>query len=174
MSRAAFFDRDGALNELVWFEEAGIVDAPFHEDHMRLIPGAAEVVRSFGAAGYEVVVVSNQPAVAKAHCSRAGLDRITRHMHELLAREGARLDAVYYCIHHPEARLAELRATCDCRKPRPGLLLIGRVRCDLCHHLAEHDCRPDWLFPSILEAARFLTDQEGDSHAAIHRHSQYR
>ncbi len=76
MSRAAFLDRDGVLNELVWFEEAGIVDSPFHENQVRLIPGAAEAVRRFREAGYQVVVVSNQPAVAKEHCSRERLDRM--------------------------------------------------------------------------------------------------
>ncbi len=203
MSRAAFLDRDGVLNELVWFEEAGIVDSPFHEDQMRLMPGAAEAVRRFRAAGYQVVVVSNQPGVAKGHCGRRRLDRITRRMHELLDREGARLDAVYYCLHHPEARRPELRAVCDCRKPRPGLLLsaaaergldlresvmvgdsitdvqagnaagcrtalLGRLRCDLCRHLEENGCQPDWIFPSVLEAARFVTAKEGNVHALVH------
>ena len=203
MSRAAFLDRDGVLNELVWFEEAGIVDSPFHEDQMRLMPGAAEAVRRFGAAGYQTVVVSNQPVVAKEHCSQERLDRITRRMHELLDREGARLDAVYYCLHHPEARRPELRTVCDCRKPRPGLLLraasergldlgeslmvgdsitdvqagraagcrtvlLGRFRCDLCRHLEKHGGQPDWIFPSVLEAARFVAAEEGDCHAAIH------
>ena len=207
MSRAAFLDRDGVLNELVWFEEAGIVDSPFHEDHMRLIPGAAEAVRRFRAAGYTVVVVSNQPVVAKGHCSRVRLDRITRRMHELLACEGARVDAVYYCLYHPEARRRELRLVCECRKPRPGLLLraaaergldlresvmigdgitdvqaghaagcrtvlIGRARCDLCRHLEQRGCRPDWIHSSLLEAARDLIHKEAEIHASVHRHGQ--
>lgn len=123
MSPAVFLDRDGVLNELVWFEDAGIVDAPFHEDQFRLIPGAADAVRRLNRAGLPVVVISNQPCVAKGHCSAARLERITAVMHRALGEQGAHLDAVYYCLHHPEARDGALRVDCDCRKPKPGLLL---------------------------------------------------
>jgi len=205
MSRAAFLDRDGVLNELVYFEEAGIVDSPFHEDQLRLISGAAEGVRLLRELGYKVLVVSNQPGVAKGHLSGARLDRITERVHALLAEEGAAVDGVYYCLHHPLARLPELRGECDCRKPRPGLLrraalehgvdlersimvgdsitdveaglaagcrtvLLGRVRCDLCHHLAERGVKPDVIHSSLVETARELRAQEERDHATVHRH----
>ena len=127
MSKAAFLDRDGVLNELVYFEEAGIVDSPFHEDQLRLLPGVAEALCLLRETGFETVVISNQPVVAKGHCHRVRLDGITRRLHDLLAREGARLDAVYYCLHHPEAKLRELRVNCECRKPKPGLLQRAAV-----------------------------------------------
>ena len=203
--RAAFLDRDGVINELVYFEEAGIIDSPFHEDQFRLERGAGSGIRILNDAGYKVFVISNQPCVAKGHCSRERLDRITERMHALLAGEGARVDAVYYCLHHPDARVPEYRGDCECRKPKPGLLnraaaehdidmkasffigdsitdvqaglaagcqtvLIGRVRCDLCHHLEERGVKPDHIFVSLQEAAVFLQQMEGFPDAAVHRH----
>lgn len=201
--RAAFLDRDGTINELVYFEEAGIIDSPFHEDQLRLLPGAAEGIRTLSALGYRVLVVSNQPGVAKGHCGRDRLERVTARLHELLDQEGARVDGVYYCLHHPEGRIPELTLDCECRKPRPGLLLraalehgvdlaqsiligdsitdvqagqaagvqtilLGRVRCDLCHHLEERGVKPDFISRSLREAAGFLCEREGYPDAALH------
>lgn len=121
--QAAFLDRDGTINELVYFEEAGIIDSPFHEDQLRLLRGAARGIRALNRLGLKVIVVSNQPGVAKGHHGRDRLDRITGRMHQLLAREGgAHVDAVHYCLHHPEGRVPELAVACDCRKPKPGLI----------------------------------------------------
>lgn len=131
MSRAAFLDRDGVLNDLVRLEDAGIVDSPFHADQVRLIDGAAEGVRLLNTLGYKTIVVSNQPGIAKGHFSHATLDRITARLHELLEARGAHLDAVYYCLHHPQARVAELRSRCDCRKPAPGLLRRAALEHDI-------------------------------------------
>jgi D-glycero-D-manno-heptose 1,7-bisphosphate phosphatase len=205
MSRAAFLDRDGVLNELVWFEDAGIVDSPFHEDQVRLIEGAAEGVRLLRELDYRIIVVSNQPGVAKGRGTRAGVDRVTARLRDLLVEQGARVDAVYYCLHHPEALLPELRGACDCRKPKPGLLLtaaaehgidlhasimvgdsitdveagaaagcstvlLGRIRCDLCRHLAARGVKPGAIHASLIETARELWNQEDRDHAALHRH----
>ena len=202
--QAAFLDRDGVINELVYFEEAGIIDSPFHEDQVRLVPGAAAAIRGLNEAGTKVFVVSNQPCVAKGHCGYDRLDRITERMHSLLAEGGAAVDAVYYCLHHPEARIPELRVDCECRKPKPGLIqraaaeheidlsrsyfvgdsitdvqaglaagcktvLLTRMRCDLCQHLDERGVKPDQIFPSLREAARFL-QEEGIPDAALHRY----
>ena len=121
--RAAFLDRDGVINELVYYEEAGVIDSPLHERQLLLIPGAAEGVRTLCDLGLKVIVVSNQPGIAKGQYGAERLDRITDRMHILLAEEGARVHAVYYCLHHPDGRVPELTQVCDCRKPKPGLLL---------------------------------------------------
>ena len=123
--RAAFLDRDGVINELVYLEEAGIIDSPFHEDQFRLVLGAAAGIRALNELDLKVIVISNQPVVAKGHCSSDRLDRITNRMHALLAQEEARLDAVYYCLHHPRGKVPELTRECDCRKPKPGLMLAA-------------------------------------------------
>ncbi|MCL4691771.1 MAG: HAD-IIIA family hydrolase, partial [Candidatus Hydrogenedentes bacterium] len=118
---AVFFDRDGVL-----IEDAGErgVTSP---DEVVLLPGAAEAVRAVNAAGWLAVVISNQPGVAKGFLTFEELDRITGRLEMELGYEGAWLDRVYYCPHHPESGFEgerpELKVTCDCRKPAPGLLL---------------------------------------------------
>jgi D,D-heptose 1,7-bisphosphate phosphatase len=145
MLPAAFLDRDGVLNELVWFEEAGIVDSPFHEDQVRLIEGAADGVRRLRELGLPVFVVSNQPGIAKGHFGPDRLRRITQRLLDLLAERGASLDGVYYCLHHPRARVPQLRAVCDCRKPRPGLLTRAAAEhdLDLAHSIMVGDALTD-------------------------------
>lgn len=123
MNRAVFLDRDGTINAMVYNAEFGLVDSPQNPDEFRLLPGVGEAIRAINEAGFLTVVVSNQPGIAKGKCTPALLDAMTEKMHQGLAALGARLDAVYYCLHHPEAALPDYRAVCDCRKPRPGLFL---------------------------------------------------
>jgi D-glycero-D-manno-heptose 1,7-bisphosphate phosphatase len=77
------------------------------------------------------VVISNQPGIAKGKFSPALLDAMTHQMHSGLAEQGARLDAVYYCFHHPEGVIEQFRKVCDCRKPRPGMLLRASQELDI-------------------------------------------
>ena len=121
--RAAFLDRDGVVNELVYHGEHGIIDSPSTPEQFRLLPGVGEAINRLHDIGFEVILVSNQPGMAKEHLSWETFDRITNKMEAHLARAEAFLDAEYYCFHHPEARLEELRVNCGCRKPEPGMLL---------------------------------------------------
>ncbi|MCL4369682.1 MAG: HAD family hydrolase [Chloroflexi bacterium] len=120
--RAVFLDRDGVLNEMVYDTRFGLLDSPLNPEQFRLLPGAAEAVRTINEMGFLALVVSNQPGVAKGKFAPEVLEAITGEMHRQLEKGGARLDAVYYCLHHPEASLVEYREVCDCRKPNPGLL----------------------------------------------------
>lgn len=122
-AEAVLLDRDGLINELVYYPEQGMVDSPFTVGQFRLTPGIGEPLRRLRKLGYKLVVVSNQPGVAKKHFTAKTLDRMNRKMSSLLAKEGVRLDGVYYCLHHPDATVVKYRADCDCRKPKPGLLL---------------------------------------------------
>jgi D-glycero-D-manno-heptose 1,7-bisphosphate phosphatase len=125
MRRAAFLDRDGTLNAMVYDPDHGLVDSPATPEEFCLLPGSADAIRMLNEAGFVAIVVSNQPGIAKGRFTSALLDAVTRKMHAEIARRGARLDAVFYCLHHPEAIQAEFRTTCICRKPKPGLLLRG-------------------------------------------------
>ena len=118
---AVFLDRDGTINE-----QMGYIN---HISRFRLLDNAAAGIRLLNQAGMPVVVVSNQSGLARGYFPTSLLEEVNRRMEEMLAAEGARLDAVYYCPHHPEARVAELARRCDCRKPKPGLLL--RAAADL-------------------------------------------
>ncbi|HEV7137345.1 MAG TPA: D-glycero-beta-D-manno-heptose 1,7-bisphosphate 7-phosphatase [Steroidobacteraceae bacterium] len=115
MSRkAAFIDRDGVLNE----ERAFVHRA---EDFV-LITGALEALRALQAAGYLLVVVTNQSGIARGLYSEADYLALTEHMRERLEAEGISLDAIEYCPHLPDAPVDRYRADCDCRKPKPGML----------------------------------------------------
>jgi D-glycero-D-manno-heptose 1,7-bisphosphate phosphatase len=126
-----FLDRDGVINE-----EVDLLRDPAD---FRLLPGAAAAIARLNDAGMRVVVVTNQPVIARGLCSLETLAAIHARMHELLAAEGARVDAVYFCPHHPETHhrdpgsVAELRVACECRKPAPGMLLRAarELDCDL-------------------------------------------
>ncbi len=109
-----FMDRDGTV----------IVHHPYLSDvsRVQLIPGAGEAVARLNAAGMAAVVVSNQSGVARGLITEAALSAIHRRLHTLLASHGARLDALFYCPHHPEAPVARYRRACRCRKPAPGMV----------------------------------------------------
>jgi mannose-1-phosphate guanylyltransferase / phosphomannomutase len=117
--RALFLDRDGVLNV-----EKDHVRSP---EDMHLLPGATEAVRQINASECLAVVVSNQPAVAKGFITEHELGRIHARLDTLLGAEGAYLDRLYYCPHHPETGFPgerpEYKVVCDCRKPAPGMLL---------------------------------------------------
>jgi D-glycero-D-manno-heptose 1,7-bisphosphate phosphatase len=112
---AVFIDRDGTLTE-----EVGYVN---HPTRLRLLPGAGEAIRRLNAVGVAAVVVTNQAGVARGYFSESVLHAVHEALHEQLARVGARLDGLYACLHHPGEGEAPYRVQCDCRKPRPGLLL---------------------------------------------------
>lgn len=125
MGRAVFLDRDGVINELVYFPELGIIDSPLNPDQFRLVAGVAKAIRRFNELGLKVIVVSNQPAVAKGKMTMRLFEEMRAKMIGMLKDEGARIDGEYYCFHHPEAKLPEYRVSCECRKPKPGLLLMA-------------------------------------------------
>lgn len=131
MIKAAFIDRDGVINELCYFENAGVIDSPFTARQLRLIAGAAEGIRILKRLGLKVVIVSNQPGVAKGHLSQKTLRAIDSKLHRELGKHGSKVDGVYYCLHHPQAKVARLRAKCKCRKPNPGLILDAARDLDL-------------------------------------------
>jgi D,D-heptose 1,7-bisphosphate phosphatase len=123
MNRAIFLDRDGVLNELVYHQEQEVIDSPFTVRQFKLLPGVAEAIKLIRQAGYLSVVVSNQPGIAKGQMTVAMFAQIKKKMKTELGQAEASVDGEYYCLHHPEAVVDELRGNCDCRKPAPGLLL---------------------------------------------------
>lgn len=131
MRRAVFLDRDGTINAMVHGSDRGVVDSPATPDEFQLLPGAGDAIRMINEAGVLAVVVSNQPGIAKGRFSPNDLEAVTRKMHEELAHSGARLDAVFYCLHHPDAVREEFRIVCACRKPKPGLLVQGARSLDI-------------------------------------------
>ncbi|MFN0243029.1 MAG: D-glycero-alpha-D-manno-heptose-1,7-bisphosphate 7-phosphatase [Planctomycetota bacterium] len=112
---AVFLDRDGTLTR-----ESDWVTKP---EDLELLPGAARAVGRLNAARLPVVLVTNQSAVARGMIDEAALERIHAHLRALLARAGARVDALYYCPHHLTEGRGPYATECECRKPRAGLLV---------------------------------------------------
>jgi D-glycero-D-manno-heptose 1,7-bisphosphate phosphatase len=112
---AAFIDRDGTLTE-----EVGYVN---HPKRLRLLPRSAEAIRQLNAAGLAAVVTTNQTGVARGYFSEDVLNAVNDELVSQLKREGAHLDGIYVCPHHPTEGAPPFRVRCGCRKPRPGLLL---------------------------------------------------
>lgn len=117
--RAIFLDRDGTINVYKGFLTKA--------DDFELIPGVAEAIRQINKSGYLCIVVSNQPVIARGDCTFEQLRTIHDKMETLLGKEGAFVDAIYYCPHHTdkgfEGERPDYKFDCDCRKPKPGLLL---------------------------------------------------
>ncbi len=115
MRRAVFVDRDGTITkEGEWIRHPGALE---------LVDGAGEALRALHQAGFLVVMYSNQSAVARGMITEEGLADIHEQLQRLLEAQGERLDAIYYCPHHPTAGVGQYRVVCDCRKPKPGLVL---------------------------------------------------
>jgi len=129
--KAVFLDRDGVINELVYHQEQGIINSPFTVEQFRLLAGIGEAINKFHEMGYKAILVSNQPGIAKGNMSEETFEEIRKRMKEELAKEGTLLDAEYYCLHPPEAKVEKFKANCECRKPNPGLLLQAAQDLDI-------------------------------------------
>jgi D-glycero-D-manno-heptose 1,7-bisphosphate phosphatase len=122
-STAVFFDRDGTL-----IRDPGCIS---HPDQVELLDGAAEAIREVQSLGYKTVVVSNQPGVAKGILTEETLEQIHRRLREEVCRNGASLDAIYYCPYHPDGAVLKYRKDSDWRKPKPGMLLAAANELDI-------------------------------------------
>jgi D-glycero-D-manno-heptose 1,7-bisphosphate phosphatase len=122
---AIFLDRDGVLNEPVWRAEEGVHESPLSPNEVELVLRAAEAIRLAHEAGWTLVLASNQPAAAKGTVPLEQLRAVNDEVLRLLDGEGASLDGVYVCWHHPDGSVPGLTLSCECRKPRPGLLLTA-------------------------------------------------
>lgn len=112
--RAVFMDRDGTISE-----EVGYVN---HPSRYRIFPYSAEAVRLLNEAGWLAILVTNQAGVARGYFTEDVITAVHGLLETELEKQGARLDAIYYCAHHPSVGEAPYRSDCDCRKPRPGLI----------------------------------------------------
>ena len=121
-SAAVFLDRDGVLTCPIWNAATHDYEAPKTAEDVALIDGVVEALRRLCELGYRLVVISNQPDVAKGKMTCDALAAVEMKFVELLAGQGVVLDGVYYCYHHPRGTVPELTVTCQCRKPLPGLV----------------------------------------------------
>ena len=122
MKRAVFIDRDGTIN----VER----DYLYRTEEFEFIPGAAQAVRLLNEAGFLVIVVTNQSGVARGYYTEEDVHLLHRHISTLFEQAGSRVDAWFYCPHHPSGR-GSYALPCRCRKPQPGMLLEAARRFDI-------------------------------------------
>ncbi len=173
-NKAVFIDRDGTMAK----------DVPYcsRPEDFRLFPNTAKAIRLLNEHGFKVIVITNQSGIARGYFTEETLAKIHDRMKSDLAEEGARVDAIYYCPHHPDDN-------CDCRKPKPRLLLlatkehnidlersfvIGDLQMDIdmgkavgCpailvgdSPLMDNSGEPDAIVSDVLEAARVILKRE--------------
>lgn len=175
--KAVFIDRDGTINEHI-----GLLR---RTEELALLPGVAEAINRIHDAGYLAIVVTNQPVIARGEVTFEGLDEIHRKMETLLGLEGAYIDDLFFCPHHPDAGFPgerpEFKIPCACRKPKPGMLLaaaekynidlseswmigdssrdVGAGKAAGCRtaFIGQGECGQDATCTSLLEFARSLT-----------------
>lgn len=124
MKRAVFLDRDGVITQ----------DPPHYAhkpEQLKLVPGAAEAMRSLNEKGLAVVVITNQSGVARGYYTEEDVAIYNKALEEELLKGNARVDAMYYCPHHPDFGDSKYKINCDCRKPNPGLLLLAAKELDI-------------------------------------------
>jgi D-glycero-D-manno-heptose 1,7-bisphosphate phosphatase len=133
---AIFLDRDGTLVQPRHL--------PTRPEHLVLQPGAPAGLADLQAAGFRVVVITNQPGIAGGMLSEAALKTMNAYLRSQLAAHGVLLDRVYWCPHHPEGTVADFAIDCVCRKPRPGLILEAARDLDI-------DLTRSWLVGDRLD-----------------------
>lgn len=117
--KAIFIDRDGTINKYVGFLRS--------IEDFELLPGVADAIKTINSSGFLAIVITNQPVISRGEVTYSQLQEIHNKMETLLGLQGAYLDAIYFCPHHPhkgyEGEIPELKVECECRKPKPGMLL---------------------------------------------------
>lgn len=133
---AIFLDKDGTV----------IVNVPYNVDPnlIELMPGVGEGLQRLHAAGYELVMISNQAGVAHGYFPETALGAVHARVDALLGHYGVRLAGFYYCPHHPDGRIDAYKCQCECRKPMPGM--IQRAAAEL-----EIDVTRSWFLGDILD-----------------------
>ena len=115
MNRAVFIDRDGTISE-----EVGYIN---HPSRFRVFPYSAAAIKRLNDAGWLAILVTNQAGVARGYFAEDMVHTVHNQLELDLKKDGARLDAIYYCAHHPSVGEPPYRFDCDCRKPKPGLIV---------------------------------------------------
>ena len=163
--KAIFLDRDGTVNHYVGFLRK-IEDLELNE-------GAAEAIRRINDSDYLAIIVTNQPVIARGEVTFEQLRQIHNKLETLLGKEGAYIDGLYFCPHHPdsgyEGEVKELKIECDCRKPKPGMLLKAAedFHIDLSQSYMIGDSDSDMGAGSAAGCKCIKIDRDGDLRTAV-------
>jgi D-glycero-D-manno-heptose 1,7-bisphosphate phosphatase len=153
--RAVLLGRDGVINTEVNYL--------WRPEDFAFVPGTPEALATLQADGWALVVVTNQSGIARGYYTEADYQRLTAHLHTLLAGHGVALDAVLHCPHLPDATVAAYRQDCGCRKPAPGMLLAAadQLGLDLAASVLVGDKASDLAAGRAAGVARLVLVQSG-------------
>lgn len=129
-NKAVFLDRDGTINE-----EVGYVN---HIERFKLLPRVSEAIRLLNQNGIKVIVITNQSGVARGYFPESLIHQVHKKMQDLLREQAAYVDGIYYCPHHPQEGIFPYRQTCNCRKPKTGMI-------DKAVKTFDIDCRRSYM-----------------------------
>lgn len=115
--RTVFLDRDGTINEEVNYL--------YRPEDLKLLKGVAEAIRMLNEAGFQVIVITNQAGVGRGYYTESDVETLHQFLNSQLKKEGAHIDAFYYCPHHPEHGIGIYKVKCQCRKPETGMFLMA-------------------------------------------------
>lgn len=121
-NKVIFLDRDGVINKMVYQKEEGIIDTPFSGSQFELVEFVPKAISQLRTAGYKIIIISNQPGIAKGYYTKKTSEIIRKKMHSLLEKNEAKIDDEFYCFHHPHAKNLHYKKKCNCRKPNIGLI----------------------------------------------------
>ena len=122
-NKAVFLDRDGVINV-----DTGYIS---HSDDFVFIDGVIDACKAIKEKGYQIVVITNQSGIARGYFSEDEFMTLTEWMDWSLADKGVDIDGIYFCPHHPEKGIGELKQDCNCRKPQPGMILSAKNHLDI-------------------------------------------
>jgi len=130
-NKAIFLDRDGVINDLIYYSEEGIVDSPNSAKQFRISKGVIHALKKLKKLGYLLILISNQPGIAKKKYTLLEFKKIQKKMEEQLQKNKLDFDAQYYCLHHPNALDEKYKKNCSCRKPKSKMVLDGIKNFDI-------------------------------------------
>jgi D-glycero-D-manno-heptose 1,7-bisphosphate phosphatase len=135
MNKAVFIDKDGTL----------IYDVPYNADPslIRLQEGAAPGLKQLKDHGYLLILISNQSGVAHGYFKEEALNGVREKLQHELRKDGVQLDGIYFCPHHPQGTVKQYAVNCECRKPRPGMIVEAARQFDI-------DLSQSWMIGDIL------------------------
>lgn len=135
---AAFIDRDGVINDLIFNPKTGENESPHYLKDLKLIPSAIDGLKMLQKAGFQLFVVSNQPSYAKGKTTLEEIKAIGDEVRKTLEKAGVNVREFFYCYHHPQGIVPEYSGECDCRKPKPYFLVKAAEQFSL-------DLRKSWM-----------------------------
>lgn len=131
MEKAVFVDRDGVINEMVYSQEHGFVDSPFRLSQFKIINGVPKAISLLKSLGFKIIIVSNQPGIAKKHYTEKTFESMRKKLHQILDKYDISVDDEFYCLHHPNAKIKKYRKTCNCRKPGISMIKVATTKYDI-------------------------------------------